>query len=133
MKSMVVACVLTTLSSICLSQNIKVRLDVSADDVNIRNVITSQLRTSINALNYMSVAETGINFVLKITVVEIRNGENVNGISMSKILVKKRIIDGQDIYQLMTNALNIVENDPERMKAKCIELVARFDVNNYFK
>ncbi|SRR5258705_6662339 len=133
MKSMVVACVLTTLSSICLSQNIKVRLDVSADDVNIRNVITSQLRTSINALNYMSVAETGINFVLKITVVEIRNGENVNGISMSTILVKKRIIDGQDIYQLMTNALNIVENDPERMKAKCIELVARFDVNNYFK
>ena len=98
------------------------------------NLVKSEFVNQISLLANINVSDDSPDYVVHVTVAEILDGGATKGIAMSSILLSRnRVSEGQDIFQLMNSVLNIIEYDPGKVKQKCAEIVARFDLNYFQK
>lgn len=114
------------------SQNINVKVAVDAIDTNIKNRILSKIQTELRSKSRVIISPDDPTFIISIITAQIKSGDRVVGLSISTVLTKKVTTNENKItFEILTNIVNSINLN--EIDAKCVELIARFDVDYFEK
>ena len=122
------------LGNVFQNDTITINVTVLASDDNIKNVILSGFKNELRSKNHILITKDNPEFMLCVNTADIKNDNKIIGIAMSSVLTRRiKTEDGRDADEILVNLVNSVDNNAEKIKSKCVEIVSRFDVNYFDK